>query len=787
MKHNISETTGRKVRFHELYEKDRIRIVIPKIQRDFAYGRPSKTVSTNRSRFLDSICEAIDPNLNETKPLELDFIYGRLNNNVVPREFEPIDGQQRLTILFLLYLYIGKRCNLDGNDLEFLKHFTYKTRESSQNFCELIVNIHPRYFQSCPRGCIFSENCDHYKNIVDYIKDQWWFNTSSSIDPTISSMLGMLDAIDERFGSYDNSEMLVIWKLLRENIDFWLLTLEDLNATDDLYIKMNSRGKKLTEFEHFKAELERYSDNSKWLSMRIDTAWTNMLWQYRKTKDSPEEVDPKKDTYTDNGLSENFLNLFYRMIVMEAVKKGYLAEYPGDNTYNSNDILNVSAKVLPGHPEILDRIEKVLDYFCGLKSISSFFSNIFSNCFAQSEDDIPTSYDQYRVFFSDTIDFLQLACHKNETAFKDTLILEAIFEYAFCRQSGLDISESTLKDRLRILRNLQNNLQVHHYEMQGLLNSTAEFMRTGNLNIIAEDNAYTKIQRDQEAFKRNVWKANHSEEDWLTLITLENTYFLYGNLSPIMSGESSLRAKHLRGFLRMVSNEPSLNSFRRSLLTFGDYSTDFKGVKKYASDDWLRWYNEIFISRNRTFAPAFLKMLDSIESPSDIDSRNRIFEKTIREYCHDCAKRRTYPWLYYMVSYNQIFNNPRAIRGLYRSGDGKYDHKMVTGSKGKSWNPYLLALVDLLPNASLDNWYDYLYFNGKEIWISERELTIKYSNDIIVKRTIPCDCSGTDSIDRIDFARRILLNLPLTDTATPQKRFKRSSKKKSCQRFRRII
>ena len=30
-----------------------------------------------------------------------------------------------------------------------------------------------------------------------------------------------------------------------------------MGLTDELYIKMNSRGKPLTQFEHFKAELER--------------------------------------------------------------------------------------------------------------------------------------------------------------------------------------------------------------------------------------------------------------------------------------------------------------------------------------------------------------------------------------------------------------------------------------------------------------------------------------------------------------------------------------------------
>lgn len=73
------------------------RIVIPKIQRDFAYGRTDEKNKRKRDRFLDSLLDAING-----EPITLDFIYGDIKENVLT----PLDGQQRLTTLFY---YIGMR------------------------------------------------------------------------------------------------------------------------------------------------------------------------------------------------------------------------------------------------------------------------------------------------------------------------------------------------------------------------------------------------------------------------------------------------------------------------------------------------------------------------------------------------------------------------------------------------------------------------------------------------------------------------------------------------------
>lgn len=88
------------------------RIVIPKIQRDYAQGRENKKVSKIRDRFLDALYQAIT----EDKPIKLDFIYGEIKEN---RDFIPLDGQQRLTTLFLLHYYAAKKAKLKKDKYEF--------------------------------------------------------------------------------------------------------------------------------------------------------------------------------------------------------------------------------------------------------------------------------------------------------------------------------------------------------------------------------------------------------------------------------------------------------------------------------------------------------------------------------------------------------------------------------------------------------------------------------------------------------------------------------------------
>jgi hypothetical protein len=106
----------------------------------------------------------------------------------------------------------------------------------------------------------------------------------------------MLESIHERFRSAE----CFFSRLVDEEhpaITFQLLDLENFGLSDDLYIKMNARGKPLTAFETFKARYEQelgdyfvgetrsIGDQNvsvvEFFARRIDTQWADFFWDHR--------------------------------------------------------------------------------------------------------------------------------------------------------------------------------------------------------------------------------------------------------------------------------------------------------------------------------------------------------------------------------------------------------------------------------------------------------------------------------------------------------------------------
>lgn len=276
------------------------KIVIPIIQRDYAQGREGKEFL--RERFLGQLFDA----LKGTKPLVLDFVYGSVEADT----FYPLDGQQRLTALWLLHWYLALYAGTLPEDGKMLKRFSYETRISSRTFCQKLCGITQPYKPQ-------------KHGIATFVRNQTWFYSAYEQDPTIQSMLRMLngtdisdsnkmditDGIEEyciKTGLTKEKAKELLERLKGEDapISFYLLNMEDKNMplADDLYIKMNARGKVLTDFENFKVDLLKYkvsdkehlipendmSDES--FSLLLDTRWTDLFWHYRSTECHIDEI-----------------------------------------------------------------------------------------------------------------------------------------------------------------------------------------------------------------------------------------------------------------------------------------------------------------------------------------------------------------------------------------------------------------------------------------------------------------------------------------------------------------
>ena len=117
-------SVGEKYTFWQLINK--YKIVVPKIQRDYIQGRANLTVKKNREEFVEELTRS----LLENRQMSLNFIYGTSDNGI----FIPIDGQQRLTTLFLLHLYIFAKSNNVDKIKILQENFRYDTRYTTNRF-----------------------------------------------------------------------------------------------------------------------------------------------------------------------------------------------------------------------------------------------------------------------------------------------------------------------------------------------------------------------------------------------------------------------------------------------------------------------------------------------------------------------------------------------------------------------------------------------------------------------------------------------------------------------------
>lgn len=253
--------------FYELVQTYKVQI--PIIQRDYAQGR-TKNLNICKN-FLKTLKESIT----NDKTINLDFIYGNVDRDL----FLPLDGQQRLTTLFLLHWYsFIRETDMESSARETLKKFTYETRLSSRRFCDSLLNN--------------PVSVDDSALISEQILDSKWFFISWKNDATIRAMLQTIDLIHEIFKDADS-----VWDALvnRKNVIFHLLILENFGLSDDLYIKMNARGRVLTPFENLKAEIQDKSAREGWedgcnevdrFSYKIDSTWTDFLWHNFKKDNS---------------------------------------------------------------------------------------------------------------------------------------------------------------------------------------------------------------------------------------------------------------------------------------------------------------------------------------------------------------------------------------------------------------------------------------------------------------------------------------------------------------------
>lgn len=674
-------------------------IVIPIVQRDYAQGRIAPEVKRIRERFLNVLYDAV---VND-KPTTLDFIYG----NIEEEKLIPLDGQQRLTTLFLLHYYIAMHEHVPADERSFLKEFTYKTRISSREFCEHLVGFKPDF---------------NLPTLSKQINDQAWFLLEWENDPTVQAMLVMLDAIHEKFSSTDG-----IWeKLTGDAITFYFLPLEQMGVTDELYIKMNSRGKPLSPFEHFKAELElKMKEVSQSvegeeqkeiaalverISTKIDREWTDLLWPYRNSGIGNTGVDEVTD--------DEFLRYIHFVSDIISYRNGSLEIE--DDFEMIDKQFSISC---PEAKENMKMLERWFDLWVwksqGEHELGKLDVGAFFDSYVSVEGYKSSKISLEKRDENDTIPDLFSECCKcygRKNGLRPMFPLgRSILLYSFLiyLEHQENIPDQTFRRRLRIVNNLVRNSSntLRSDFMRELLLQVDKIILYGVVEQVDEGRARFQNRQMEEEAEKLIWTEQNPDKAEL-LFKLEDHKFLNGYIGAV-------GLDHVDWCDRVYSLfECDLARVNRAMLSIGDY---------FEEDGWRY---QIGTANSRTY----MGVWRSIFSPSRKIDRlkdvllqllekqevftNENLDAIIKEYLQTTQEM---PVRYYLVKYSSTIPN-RFGKYYWRNhqNQGRNSYKvimmMTEFNFGFNYDIFLKTLFDIAvkkaPGLQPPNNYSFTEYNN---------------------------------------------------------------------------
>jgi len=499
------------------------KIIVPSIQRD--YIQPlNKSIIYG---FLEVLVKAYANG--ETK--DLNYLYGI---NDVEENFIPIDGQQRLTTLWLLHLYVAARLRMRLNTT-----IEYQTRDISGDFCKALSNN------------LGSINFGNSK-LSDEIKDANWFIGCWDESVTVKSMLIGLDVIHDimRDVKPDISDM---WSNMNagddSSVKFAFHNPKDLGK--DIYVKMNSRGKSLTQFENLKAWLDdklkslckKYKHNhsfalkfyNNW-RVEIDNEWIDFFWRNRNINAVfSEEIDDSQ------------LRLFYTIAyVIWAQKDPKIRSRMNLNNEGEFDAEKILSRMRNSIVDIpiyeLNRLnvfngEVFLFAARAINGLIKLEPLLNESLQANTEDEKCS-----RIYFWELPDiplkftYQLLLSEKDEKIAYPKMALAASLLYF----ASEDIDSEELLKWMRFSRNIVNNTRIDSENIHNVLSAfkkwAKQLKRKGWGKFIEElqyHSSISKSQIDEEKAKSD-W-LNHHPECAHYLHTLENHRFFLGRISFLIT------------------------------------------------------------------------------------------------------------------------------------------------------------------------------------------------------------------------------------------------------------
>ena len=518
------------------------KIEVPIIQRDYAQGRETPEVIRLRKKFINDFL--LNSILNNQK-VELDFVYGSVliekKDDDKKRIFIPLDGQQRLTTLYLLHFFIALKEKRVHEILLVLNKFNYETRPSAHDFCNKLIN---------------EFKVANVKNIKFDIQNSEWYSNSWDNDPTVAGMINMLDT----FSKNDlllNSKKSLLDKLLDKNdqlISFYFTDLDEFGLTENLYIRMNARGKMLTDFENFKSEFYKIINyNHELLDQvkdKIEYDWVDNLWEYRL-----------KDSFVIDEAFMQFLSFITEMLYFKQADFR-AAKYETD--FLDFKLLNK----LYADEENLNFLIFSLDFIKEIKAHNS-----------------PILLWKEKTTLHDILK--EIVKGKRDT--DELYVLFSAINYCYQVKQ-----QTNLYDFLRVVRNLIHNTNDNsRREWPRLLRSVNKLISNKNVyDVLLSINdskdliGFEVNQRKEEIFKANLFKLYPNFKN--DIFNIEENVNFEGNISNILLSVYATKEKDY--------DTLNIETANASVFKMKELETTYKAYLELSSDDFTLIWGDLLIS-----------------------------------------------------------------------------------------------------------------------------------------------------------------------------------------------
>jgi len=586
-------------------------IIIPEIQRDyvwtvenvkdllFSIEKDYNEQKANTKNIDESTLNSMTPEIREIVMRSLSekkvfsnigFIYAYSGEGDVSSKYYLIDGQQRITTMYLLLLAISIKNEKQTvfRNTYFNHQITkvdYKVREAAHDFLIEFVE--------------FLLDGGDIKQVVE----QCWYYGLCISDKTIQSLIANYKVIQD-FVNQSDMDL----SFIEDNIELFYFDTSKSEQGEELYIYMNSRGESVQSNENIKAQLlEGLSDKDKHEKGKLWEEWQNFFWR-KKDLDSENADDGFneflrwieiigfitnnqsiiqkahsdfiKSIKDSSKISKNYIDL-------PQIEKYYLAV----ERLSRTDIKYFDKKWLGGATDLIDYVILLpsLLYVARYPEATSFQINRFMRFFVNiiKRDDVnkspiisaPQSLLLTSEFLNKgLIDIADIGQIKVKGKFDNFLTPEELFKFnqyinqtdnftrdeiekAFWKLEDFPITNGKIEFILECLDIHFKTLEDHQFDLgkfqqyaqhfQNLFNNPGDLLRVALLTF----GNYSLWDGYSSSLGMHRYNFGSDVENWRVIITHPNTKGTVCKLIAAFSSDNELNVQQYIAKLEMIIND----------------------------------------------------------------------------------------------------------------------------------------------------------------------------------------------------------------------------------------